>query len=58
MIHLLHKSDLSRKVQVVTRRRFNSYPASYRAGDFLLHFPDVPDERRAGLMRACVARGA
>lgn len=58
MIHLLHKSDLSRKVQVVTQRRFNSYPANYRDGDFLLHFPDIPHARRVELMRQFVLLAA
>lgn len=51
VIHLLERRDESRKVQVVTQRRFNSYPQNYRPGDFLIHFPDLPNDRRVELMR-------
>ncbi len=51
MIHLIWSRDLSKQVQLVTQRRFNSYPTNYRPGDFLIHFLDMKPERRISLMR-------
>jgi hypothetical protein len=30
---------------------FNSYLCNFRRGEFLLHFPDMPNDKRAELMR-------
>jgi hypothetical protein len=38
-------------VQMVSQKRFNSYPENYTKGDFLIHFPDQPPEVRLRLMR-------
>lgn len=51
IIHLLWSSDLSDHVQMVSQKRFNSYPENYTKGDFLIHFPDQPPEIRLRLMR-------
>ena len=51
IIHLLWSRDLSEHVQIVAQKTFNCYPANYQRGDFLLHFPDIPNEQRAQLMR-------
>jgi hypothetical protein len=46
LIHLLWASDLSPHVQIVTQRRFNSYPSNYRKGDFMLHAAGLSRERQ------------
>lgn len=51
VIHLRERSDFSEHVQVVTQKRFNSYPGNYGPGDFLVHFPDIPSVQRQQLMQ-------
>lgn len=51
LLHLWEREDLSAHIQVVTQRRFNSYLQNYQTGDFMLHFPDLPNEKRAQLLR-------
>jgi hypothetical protein len=51
LIHLWEKSDLSEHIKVVAQKSFNSYPNNWQKGDFVLHFPDAPMERRKYMMR-------
>lgn len=51
VIHLLWNRDLSRHVQIVSQRTFNSYPSNYRPGDFILHVAGMPHLERQRLMR-------
>lgn len=45
VIHLLWNRDLSRNVQIVPQRRFNSYPTNYCAGDFIVHVAGMHGDR-------------
>ena len=51
VIHLWERQDLSDHVKVLAQKTFNSYMSNYAKGDFVLHFPDMPNEQRAKLMR-------
>jgi hypothetical protein len=50
-LHLLEQEDLSDHIKIVPQRRFNSYPANFKAGDFLLHLPAMPTEQRLRWMQ-------
>ena len=50
-IHLWEREDLSGQIKVLAQTMFNSYLPNYTKGDFILHFPDMPNSTRAGLMR-------
>ncbi|HZN65373.1 MAG TPA: DUF273 domain-containing protein [Tepidisphaeraceae bacterium] len=51
VIHLLWNRDLSRNVQMVSQRRFNSYPRNYRDGDFIVHAAGMRADERLPLIR-------
>ena len=51
IIHLLFSEDLSGHVHVVAQRTFNCYLGNFARGDFLLHFPDMPNDKRIEAMR-------
>ena len=51
VIHLWERQDLSDHVKVVAQKTMNSYMSNYGKGDFVLHFPDMPNEKRSKLMR-------
>lgn len=51
IIHLLFSEDLSDHVHIVAQRTFNCYLNNYTPGDFLLHFADMPNEKRLAAMR-------
>ena len=38
-------------MQIVAQKTFNCYLNNYQSGDFLLHFPDMPNEKRIAAMR-------
>ena len=58
VIHLVERQDLSRQVQIVTQRRFNSYPGNHPPGDFIIHFADMPNDRRVAMMRQAIGGAA
>lgn len=51
VIHLLWSRDLSDHVQIVTQRRFNSYPSNYRTGDFVFHAAGLPHDQRLSALQ-------
>ena len=51
IIHLLFSEDLSDHAHVVAQKTFNCYLSDYAKGDFLLHFPDMPTDKRLEAMR-------
>jgi hypothetical protein len=51
IIHLLFSEDLSQHVHVLAQKAFNCYLGNFERGDFLLHFPDMPNENRVQAMR-------
>ena len=51
VIHLWEREDLSGHIKVLAQTMLNSYLPNYTRGDFILHFPDMPNPTRAGLMR-------
>jgi len=51
IIHLLFSREVGERVAVVAQKTFNCYPSNYAKGDFLLHFPDMPADKRLEAMR-------
>ena len=51
IIHLLFSEDVSEHVHIVAQKTFNCYPSNFARGDFLLHFPDMPKDKRLEAMR-------
>ena len=51
VVHLWERQDLSEHVKVLAQKTFNSYMSNYTKGDFVLHFPDMPNDVRSKQMR-------
>lgn len=51
IIHLIWSRDVSDHIHIVAQKTFNSYLCNFQRGEFLLHFPDMPNDKRRDLMR-------